>query len=279
LNWPTLAIKLSGQLGLYTDNIIISYSLSPATVVPFFVTQRLAAMAQSHIQNVGNATWAALADLYIKGEKEKFNSRLIELTRLVSVMGLASGIAIIAYNQYFINLWVGSARFGGDGLTILAVCNSLLIGLISLWGWCFSGTGTQARLVVPTTLAASVNFLASIGCTHFFGITGPLMGTFISFITISIWKIPLLLQEVFGTSMKQLFWAVTKPLIFGIPYGVTVWWIAKLHTPWYWLGLAAEIGLSSLIYLVIAWFLVFNDSERTQWSQRLSKLLPSRPKF
>lgn len=35
LNLPTLILNLSGQLSLFTDNIIISYNLGPAAVVPF----------------------------------------------------------------------------------------------------------------------------------------------------------------------------------------------------------------------------------------------------
>jgi hypothetical protein len=61
-----------------------------------------------------------------------------------------------------VNLWIGAERFGDDGITLLASCNSLILGLLSLWSWYFAGTGTQARLVIPTTLAAGINFLVSI---------------------------------------------------------------------------------------------------------------------
>lgn len=268
LNWSTFTLNLSGRLGLFTDNIIISYSLSPATVVPFFVTQRLAVLAQTQIQGMGNATWAALADLHAKGEKEKFNARLIELTRLVALMGVTFMVAIAAYNHHFIKLWVGEDRFGGDGVTLLAACNGLFLGLLSLWGWCFSGTGNQPKLVRSVTLSAVINFLVSIIGTHFFGIIGPLLGTFIAFTTVSLWQLPLLIQEVFGTSLRQLFLAVAQPLAVGIPYGLVIWWIAKRHTPWGWLGLAAEMGLTAFIYVVIAWLLVLNESERQHWSIR-----------
>ncbi|MEA5575979.1 polysaccharide biosynthesis C-terminal domain-containing protein [Anabaena sp. UHCC 0451] len=273
LNWSTFTLNLSGRLGLFTDNIIISYSLSPATVVPFFVTQRLAALAQGQIQGIGNATWAALADLYAKGEIEKFNARLLELTRLVAVMGVTFMVSIAAYNHHFIRLWVGEDRFGGDGLTLLAASNGFLLGLLSLWGWCFSGTGQQPKLVRPTTISAGINFLASILCTHFFGIIGPLLGTFIAFTSVSLWQLPLLMREVFGTSLKQLFLAVVQPLAVGIPYGLAVWWIAKNHIPWGWLGLTAEMGISAFIYLAVAWFFVLNQSERQQWNDRLNMLL------
>jgi 5-methylcytosine-specific restriction endonuclease McrA len=85
-------------------------------------------------------------------------------------------------------------------------------------------------------------------------------------------KVHLHLRVVFGTSVKKLFLAVTQPLAVGIRYGLAVWWIAKEHTPWGWLGLGVEISLAALIYLVIAWLLVLNESERKQWSDRLNQM-------
>lgn len=272
LNWPTFALNLSSQLNLFTDNIIISYVLGPVTVVPFFVTQRLAALAQTQIQSIGNATWAALADLHARGEYEKFNTRLIELTRLVAIMGLAFMSVIAAYNTYFIRLWVGQDRFGGDTLSLLAACNGFLLGLLSLWGWCFSGTGMQAKILLPAILETLINVVVSIASTYKFGIIGPVLGTFVAIVTFSLWCFPVLLHQVFGTSLKQLFLAVGQPLAVGIPYGLTVWWIAKSHTPWGWAGLAAEMATTALLYLVVAWLLVLNKSERKQWDSRLRML-------
>lgn len=76
----------------------------------------------------------------------------------------------------------------------------------------------------------------------------------------------------------MLAWrAVAQPLALGIPYGVAIWWFANSHTPWGWLGLAVEMGLAALIYLVIAWLLVSNESERQRWSYRIKMLsIPKR---
>ena len=269
LNRSSFILRLSGQLSLLADNIIISYFLSPATVVPFFVTQRLASIAQAQVQGIGNSTWAALADLHAKGEIQKFNNKLIELTRLVAVMAITFMIPIMAYNHYFIKLWLGEARFGGDLLTLLATCNGLLLGIFSLWSWCFLATGHQPKLVLISTLSVSVNFPVSIICTHYLGIIGPLLGTFIAFMTVNSWWSPLILKKVYGISVKQIFWAIVKPLSVGIPYGLIAWWIAKNHTPWGWFGLAIEMGVTALIYLCLAWFLVLASEERLEWGNKL----------
>jgi O-antigen/teichoic acid export membrane protein len=274
LNWPTLALRFSGQISVMTDNIIISYSLGAASVVPFFVTQRLAVLAQGQIQGIGNATWAALADLYAKGEREIFNARLIELTKLVAVLGLGFMVAIAAYNPHFVTLWVGQDRFSGNGVTLLAAANGFLLGLISLWDWCFGGTGNVAKLVLPKVLGASVNLVISLIGTKVFGTIGPLLGTFVASLTIGLWWSPLLLHQVFGTSLRQLFFAVAQPLAVGIPYGTVIGWIARNHIPWGWFGLAIEMGLTVLLYLVLAWWTVFSVSEQLEWMSRLRLLLP-----
>jgi len=242
--------------------------------VPFFVTQRLAALAQAQTQSIGNATWAALADLYAKGERQKFNARLIELTQLIAVMGLAFMVAITAYNPYFIKFWVGQDRFGGELVSLLAASNGFILGLLSLWGWCFSGTGNVAKLVVPAIVASGLNLVVSLVSTRLFGMIGPLLGSFVAFVTVSLWWLPLLLRQVFGTSLRQLFFAVAKPLGVGIPYALVVYWFARSHTPWGWFGLTAEMGLTVLGYFAIAWCVVFSPTERSEWMSRLRVLLP-----
>ncbi|WP_335216266.1 hypothetical protein [Nostoc sp.] len=133
----------------------------------------LAAGIRTYLDIMG--LWAALADLHAKGEIDKFNARVIELTRLVAVMGLALMVAIAAYNPYFVKLWVGQERFAGDAVTLLAACNGFLLGLLSLWGWCFSGTGNVGKITLLSALTAVINVIISIVSTHFFGIIGPLL--------------------------------------------------------------------------------------------------------
>jgi hypothetical protein len=103
---------------------------------------------------------------------------------------------------------------------------------------------------------------------------GPLLGSFVAFVSVSLWWSPLLLRQVFGTSLRQLFFAVAKPLGVGIPYAVAVYWFARSHTPWGWIGLAVEMGLTALVYLAIAWCLVFSSTERFELMSRLRVLLP-----
>jgi O-antigen/teichoic acid export membrane protein len=276
LSWPTLLFNLCSRLCLFTDNILIAYLLGPGAVAAFILTQRLASLAQTQLQGIGTASWAALVDLHVRQQHELFNRRLIELTRLVAVLGVAGLVPIAAYNRFFIHLWVGPDRFAGQGVTMVAALNAFLLGIISLWGWVFSGTG-KVRVMVPVlAVGAVVNVTVSVLSTLAFGPVGPLLGTLVTYLSVSLWWLPLLLRREFQTELRTLFKAVAQPLLIGLPYGVGVWLVASSHQPVGWLGLGAELATCSLVYLLLWWRVGFSSEERHLWFARLRGFWPQR---
>jgi O-antigen/teichoic acid export membrane protein len=269
LNLPTLLWNFSGQIALLSDNLVISYYLGTESVVPFFLTQRLLMIVQGQLQGIGNATWAGLADLYHKKEAIRFNQSAIKLTEIVALIGFGAMVVVSAYNPSFMRLWVGNSRFAGEGVNLLAAINGFLQGIFSLWGWFLLGTG-HVKKVAPTAIISSVlNLSISLIFTPLIGITAPLIGTLVSFIIVSTWAYLVLLNQIFGISIKELLQALSKPFTVGIPYACLVWWIARSHKPWGWIGLGAEMTLAGLCYLLLAWFLMLKESDREEWANRL----------
>ncbi len=274
LNVPTLLLNLSGRIALYTDNIVIAANLGAVAVVPFFVTQRLTAIAQTQIQGLGNASWASLVELYFHKEADKFNARLIELTRLVAVISITLLVPIACYNSFFIDLWVGKARFAGEAVSLLATINAFLQGLLSLWHWMFFGTANVAKIIPLSLTTSAINLLASLGFTVWLGLPGPLLGTLTGFMVSIVWS-PLLLNQTFATPLKPLFWAFLKPLGFGIPYLAALWWFSRnfqsYFRGWFWLG--AQMSIAALLFLVLAWLVILEAAERERWYARIQPVL------
>ncbi|MEO6809238.1 MAG: hypothetical protein ABI353_09030 [Isosphaeraceae bacterium] len=277
LSPPTLAINLCGRIGLLTDYIVVSQILGVAPITTLFLTQRLAVLAQAQLQGIGGAAWAGLAELHARGELGTFRRRLIELTNMVAILGVAMLGPIVAYNRHFFVLWVPSQSYGGDVVVLVAAANALLLGLSSLWNWCFVGTG-QVRLVLPLIAAGSVvNLAASVSLTWWLrSMSGPLLGTTLAALVVNLWAMPLLLRQTFGVSLRALASAVATPLAWGTLYTAGLWWLAHIHRPRGWLGLAAETGLAVLGFLALAWFILLNSTDRNLWRQRLTGLLPNR---
>jgi O-antigen/teichoic acid export membrane protein len=293
LSRPTLILNACGRVGLLTDNIIIGLFLGPSAVVPFIVTQRLATIAQSQLQAVGNAAWAALAQLHMHGEHDVFRKRLVDLTTLVAVLAVASLAPIAAFNHHFVSVWVppigpgDRGNFAGNAITLLAVLNGFLIAMISLWGWVFSGTGNVARLVPVAAASAAINIVVSIGGTCLLGLAGPLLGTTVAIGCVSFPGYVFLLHKHYGISPLALLWRPALTIATGIPYGAALWWVAHHHQPlWWshegyhhilrWIGVAIEMAVGGAGSLLLAWFIILSHADRASWRHRLEMIVRRR---
>jgi len=277
LNRPTLVVSLCGRFAYQSDTILVALLLGPLLVVPLFITQRLATLVQSQLQNVGNASWAALAELHFTRKSGLFNERLIELTRVVSVLGIAALLPVAIYNQFFVGLWVGSERYGGMLLTITAVANGFLMPIFSLWGWCFGGTGKIREMATPLLIQTFVNVVASIGFTLVFGVAGPLLGTLVSLLAVSVWYFPVLLHRVFETPVRPLLIAAFIPPVVAIPYAGVVAFAGSAYPPAGWLELIVHMSLAGAGFLLFWWFTMLDRGSRTFLLKRISSSLRRAP--
>jgi O-antigen/teichoic acid export membrane protein len=268
LNLPSFAFNICGRISYMTDNIIIARFLSPAMVATFFLTQRLAMVAQSELQGIGNASWAGLTELSVQGHNERFNQRLVELTRAVAVLGFAVLGPILLFNHAFVALWVGSQRYGGEMLSILACVNAMMFAIFSLWGWCVSGTGQIRRILPMTTIQTVLNFVLSLAFTFAFGLVGPVLGTTVAFLAVSAWYLPRVMTELFGTPGWDLISAVMFPAFIAIPYAAIVWLFARNYEATGWFGIAYHMALAATVYLGLSWLLVFGHDERADMVNR-----------
>lgn len=270
LSVPTLVFTMSSRVGLLTDYLIISFLLGADMATPLYLTQRLAVLAQGQIQAVGNASWAALAELHARGEHATFNRRMIELTRVVMLLGIATLGPIAAYNWHFISLWVGTESNAGDGVIAVAAINALMLGLFSLWTYAFGGTGRVGRVAPAAAVAAGINLIVSVALTKQYGLIGPLLGTTIAFLSVNAWFLPLLLHRDFGISPRDLMVkAVGGPLVLGIPFIGILWTVAHVQRPLGWVGLGAQMGVAAVLFLVLGGRLLLTPNQREAWKSRL----------
>jgi O-antigen/teichoic acid export membrane protein len=273
LNWPTLIRQLCGSAALLSDRIIVAAFLGPAMVVPLFVTQRLAELARTQLQNVSGASWAGLAELHAQREAATFNRRIVELTNVVFAVGLAVLVPIVAYNHHFVRLWVGGERYAGELVTLVAGANALLLSAVTLWDWAFGGTGQVAKLVPVSIVSTVINLGLSLTLTPRLGVVGPLLGTLCATTVTSLWYVPLLLRRTFGMPLHALFRAAAVPMLWGVPFALAVWWLAHRSPDIWWAQLAAEMAAAAAVFLALWWLVMLTAAERRVNRERLQSVL------
>jgi O-antigen/teichoic acid export membrane protein len=271
LSWPTFVHGLTDRIGLVSDNIIIAWILGPAAVVPFYLTQQLAALAQFLLRGVGQATWAGLAELYARGDAAGLRMRLLELTGMVSGLGLAAIAPIAACNRHFVQLWVGRDAYAGEAVTALACFNALLWAVYTLWGWALLGSGQIRRWAPFAMLSTLVNVAVSLIATARLGLAGPLLGTAAGLLLITSWALPRALDRVFGIPPRMLWRAALIPLRWGLPLAAVLRAIVIYHPLEGWLELLAMAASGSVVGLALWWRLSLGSEERSEWRARLEK--------
>jgi len=265
------AFNLLSRIGLHSDAIIVGLALGPTAVVAFTVTQRLLLLADAQVLALGTAAWAALAELHHRGDAERFNRRLTQLTRWTGVLGFAMIVPLAAATRPFVGLWVGSGRYGGDLLVVATAAYAWAHTVAALWGWPLITTG-RVRSVLPIYFVGiPLNVAVSVGGSLWVGVAGPALGSAVSVATVWLWWLPQLLRREFGTPLRPLAGAVAGPALLGVPLAAGVYLLSagfpvdELAVPVWgrWLVLAAGAGAASAAYLLLAWFLVLPRGDRS----------------
>lgn len=215
-NLTSLTLSLAGKLSFLSDTLILGFFFKPIDILPFTLTQKLTQMIQENLQTLGNASWATLASLHRNGLDEEFEMTLFSLTRVTIFMSVVLTAPLIFLNHSFIALWVGNKFYAGDLLTAIAIFNTYLMAIFSLWGWCLSGTG-KIKIQVPIyTINAIINFLTALVFIKVIGLSGPIIGTLVGFLTAYLFLIPRALEKEFKISAKKLRLTVVLPMIYLI---------------------------------------------------------------
>jgi O-antigen/teichoic acid export membrane protein len=277
LSWPTFGFNLCSRVALLTDNIVVAAVLGPSAVAPFFVTQRLIALAGTQVQGVANATWAGVIDLYMLGKVELFHRRLLQTTRIATMLGFAVIGPIAVWNSVVIDSWVGSERYGGMGVTWLASINAIMLGSFSVLGWPLMATGKVRDVLRWAIRVAVVNITATVSLTYLIGPTGPLWGTWIAFTFVNIPATLIMMKHHFQLRPRQIILAVLPISIVGIIYTLILVVIRDYlpfppSTTSKWLRLLVAlswIGVSALAFLPLGWYFGLQSSDRKEWGGRL----------
>jgi O-antigen/teichoic acid export membrane protein len=269
VNWSVFICKTMGRIGLQSDNLVVGQALGPAAVSSFFLTQRGAVIAQNQLQGIGQSVWAGLMELQQRGETEKFEIRLAELTSIVSGLGLAILGSIALFNRSFVALWTGAALYAGPAVNWIVCINAWMWSIFSLWNWPIDASGSTRHMVPYAVVGGLVNLGISVAATRVVGISGPLIGTLIVFTAIYSWAIPGILKRVFAIHPLRLISAALQPLSWGVPYLALNYWIFAQYPPSGWVMLAIDSALTASGSILLWWFLTLNHIDRRLWSTRL----------
>lgn len=269
LNWDNFFFLITNRVSYFLDNTIVHWSLGGAAVTSFSLTQRLTSIVNMQLFCLGGSTWPGLIELHAKGEKELFRARLLELTQLVSSLGLISLGVLAAYNPSFMRLWVGSRNYAGEAVNTLSCLNLWFHSVFGIWTWPLSGTGRLRAWLPYGALSMVLNLSVSAAATVTMGSMGPLVGTLVSFLAINAWALPRVLERQFGIPMGAFWGAALEPLRWGLPFLGLVWWVARSQESPGFPSVIAQMGLAASAGVLVWWTFGLDREGRKTWLGRV----------
>jgi len=261
--------SIATRLNFLTDGQVIGKFLGAAQFVPYSITRKLGDIYQQQLANVGNATWAALAELHAQGHRELLNRRVVELTSLISCGSLCGLLPIAVYNKAFVALWVGSAYYGGDVLSLAFLANAMLFCVWSFWIWVLTAAGKVDGLVSVNVGMLLVNLPLTVASTWYLAprqpelaLCGPLIGNVAGFVGVAVWRTARLLQRHFGIAPGALHRALWSAPLLAVPCIGLSWWTSRAYPPSGWLALGCSMAVSALVYAALAWLLILDPEQK-----------------
>jgi O-antigen/teichoic acid export membrane protein len=276
-NRDNLIAGLLYRVGQGTETILVALFVGTAAVTPYVLTQRLANMVQGQLNGFGAATWAALTEMYHRGEHAALRVRLVGLTRLVVVAGLAALVPVVAGNRAFVRLWVGPGGDAGWAVTALAAAVALAQSLATLWGWQLVGIGRTRPTLPPLLVGSVLGLAAAVLLAPLLGLAGVLLGTVVQMGGVVAWGNGWLLRRELGVPLRALAGAIARPVLVTAPYGAVViavgavWPPDQLDLPGWgrWAVLAGGMAAAAAGCLALNWVLVLPADERTELVSRV----------
>lgn len=269
---PQVLNDLAMKICLNCDQLIIALFLGPVMVTKVFLGQRVVLIMQGQIQSLGQASYASLGSIYYS-DSSAFRARVMEVTKLLSVVGVSLLVPVCILNRPFIALWVGAGyQMESNALTYLASSNAFLFGLFSFWSFIFTVLGKPSAITKMIWWQAGVNLVASILCTIYLGGPGPMAGTLISFLLVPLWQYPKLLKEHFELPEPQLFSTIFKPLMLGLTFLLLHHFSPWKLSPVTWFTFFVYGALVFSLVSGLLFFALFNRQERHLFITRIKVL-------
>lgn len=266
-----LFINISQKISFLADNTIIAYFYSPAKVIPFFISQRLASLFQSQIQSLSYTGWASLIDFYNKGDIALFRTKLSEVLKFNFLITSCVFTLVWILNEKFITLWIGDKYFIDERFNILVSCLMVVNILNFLIGHILNGTGHIKNQSKAYIFLGVLNLVGSILLTKIMGFHGPILASLITMTILSVFKLYLVVT-IYETSVYELIriFLPQSLIAMSIILISKIYFDSFYESSWWMLILYSLF--CGLLFTGTSFLLTFSQNEKRLWYSRVEKI-------
>lgn len=205
---------LAGILISNMDKILSAKLIGIEVVTSLALSGRLYAIGWTLVQQVANTARPALAQLIGAGERERAQSKYLQLRYLTMSMALVAASSIWASNGSFVRWWVGEQNYAG------ALVDSLLAANLIAHAWTLpnrailvAGLAYIPQNSICRLVEGVLNVALSVVLGLLYGLPGVVAATAIAAACVSVWYLPKLTVRFFEATWQQLYAGTLTKLV------------------------------------------------------------------
>ncbi|HJS42208.1 MAG TPA: oligosaccharide flippase family protein [Gemmatimonadales bacterium] len=170
---------LVSKLLLASDVIILGAVISPAAVTTYVLTGYAARTGLGIFVFTAGSAMAGFGGVLGQGHVERAVKLRSELLTMTWLFATVVGATILAWNQSFLNLWVGAHNYAGPWVDLLIVLVVSQTAFIRTDAYIIDAALRPRGRVVIGAITMVATLALGITLTHFFGILGLCAGMLI----------------------------------------------------------------------------------------------------
>ena len=243
----TFLWRTSGIISNNIDLIITSRFIGPETVAVLALTRKAPDFSKELVNRPSVAFLPAVSHLAGAGEIDKARKVLTRLLRILLWMLCLVIGGLIAFNDDFVRLWVGSHLFAGQSLNLI-ITGTLFFTVASacLSNICFALGNIKGNSLAG--LAQSLLFIPLVFWgTKYFGLLGTVLAPLIAVLSVSAWYYPRSFSKLIKLSSQD-----SKNIMHEVFFTLIVMVLLSLGfssgSPENWLQFVALVAMFCFLY-------------------------------
>lgn len=219
----TFTARLGGALIGRVDSVLLSRLVNPEAAALLGLTTRTYEPVRMVGERVGPALLPSMSHL---GGEAGANTVAVLGGKLVRAVGWVAAIGaggVMALNEPFLTLWVGSEFFAGQGVTVLAGLAVGLSILLSVYGQAVFAMGGIRQTAVMSLVEAAVKVPLQLVLTPLIGLIAmPLCALFAS-VVVSLRWLPRVAASLAGTRGRDELRPIAQAFLRVVVVGLVGW--------------------------------------------------------
>lgn len=256
-------INVSTRLVLYTDNLVVGYLYGAAATSIYYATQMPAAVGYNLVNRLSDSAGPAINELYAREMQESLRNTFLRLCRYTMLLALPLAAGLVLLNGRMIALWVGSAQYAGEPMTLTLAAFVILIIVSHGTNPFIMATGRIRVLTYLALIEGIANLALSLWLGHLLGLWGVMLATVITHSVGTVYMQGRAMRE-FAISIREYAAHCISPVVVPVTAGFLGAYVITTALPSAgWLPLLAITTAFTLIYIGLAYKFALDKAERT----------------